>query len=375
MIPNNLKKKVIEKDYFLINLIFRFIRLSLTKRKSNVNKILILSFKNLGDTVFTIPAIKYLRRNLGNKEIVVFCFDENKSIYEIAFSDLSFVTFPKNKINLDSPFINLKVIKEIRKHSPGLIIDFTSGLFIALTLLFSRSKNNVGFNLQIFRNIYDTFSARRTKPHLNDMYLDPVKYYLKQEVELTDYQFPASMISEGSILIFPFAGWKAKEWGIKKYYELGEKLSLDYDIKFVMLPNAISNDIEDEFIKEKMDIIYTKDINELISEIKKSSLVISNDTGSIYIAALLGKPTFTIYGPTNPLYSLPYGSMHDYMQKKIKCSPEVDKQYCFKDAGRNCFCYDCMNSLSVTEVTKKVINFINKLSLSQKRNTVLYKNN
>jgi ADP-heptose:LPS heptosyltransferase len=360
---NSLKKNIAARDYFFLNYLFKFIRHILGLKNNNENKIIVISFKLLGDTVFTIPAIKYLMKNSPGKEIVIFCFEDNKSIYELLSPEITYEIFPKDKINLDSPFIRLSILQRIWKHKPGNIVDFTSGVFIALTLLLSRSKKNTGFNLPIFRQIYDCFVLKRNKSHLMDMYMEPVKKYFNQEEIQAEYIFPAKVKEEGTLLICPSAGWKAKEWGVKKFLELGLKLKMDYQIKFVFMKDSIHKDIEQEFKNEEIDIVYTKNINELINEIKNAVLVISNDSGPIYIANLLGKPTFTIYGPTNPKFSLPFGPYHSYIQKKIICSPEIDKQYCFRNAGRTCKTIDCMNLLTVEEVSAKLYDFIVLLGL------------
>ena len=94
------------------------------------------------------------------------------------------------------------------------------------------------------------------------------------------------------------------------------------------------------------------------------NLIISNDSGPLYLANLLGKPTFTIYGPTNPEYSIPFGKNHDYIQKKIECSPEKNKQYCFTNAGRKgCPSFECMNKLTIDEVLKKLNEFLSRIEM------------
>ncbi|MCZ6701456.1 MAG: hypothetical protein O6940_00275, partial [Ignavibacteria bacterium] len=78
-------------------------------------------------------------------------------------------------------------------------------------------------------------------------------------------------------------------------------------------------------------------------------------------ANMLGKPTFTIYGPTNPDYSIPYGDDHDFIIKSIHCSPEKNKQYCFTHAGMvGCPAFKCMETMGVEEVYNKLLPFVQK---------------
>jgi len=96
-------------------------------------------------------------------------------------------------------------------------------------------------------------------------------------------------------------------------------------------------------------------VENLIEHINSCSIFIGNDSGPIYIASLLGKPTITIYGPTNPEYSRPIGEHHHVIANTIKCSPEKNKQYCFTTAGMfGCPSFECMNLLNVDEVYNNV---------------------
>jgi ADP-heptose:LPS heptosyltransferase len=94
----------------------------------------------------------------------------------------------------------------------------------------------------------------------------------------------------------------------------------------------------------------------------------------LQIAALLGKATFTIYGPTNPEFHLPFGKYHAYVQKNISCSPKKNEKFCFTDAGRDgCPSFECMNLLSVEEVIPRVMDFISRLNIKKKEKQQLHK--
>lgn len=100
--------------------------------------------------------------------------------------------------------------------------------------------------------------------------------------------------------------------------------------------------------------------------IKQCSVAIGNDTGTIHIASYLGKPTFTIYGPTNPVYHLPYGKNHRYIQCRLKCSPLPNEKVCFTFGGRiGCPSNECMNLLSAKDVVDNVYDFIHFLNIEK----------
>ena len=114
-----------------------------------------------------------------------------------------------------------------------------------------------------------------------------------------------------------------------------------------------------------MKKITKKEIKETvksIKEIKKSFILIGNDSGPVNIARLLGIPTFTIFGPTNPGYHLPDDKKHKFIQGKVKCIPSESEKYCYTNAGRNgCPSFECMHSLEINTVFEKILYFCKEL--------------
>ena len=137
------------------------------------------------------------------------------------------------------------------------------------------------------------------------------------------------------------------------------------EVEIVSAENLIPTDIIHEIRDYHIPISFTTSIKDLVNKINDSSIFISNDSGPLYIANLLGKATFSIYGPTNPEFSLPFGSYHGFIQKKIPCSPN-GTQYCYTNAGLNCPSNECMNLLGVKDVYEKLKSFLGELEETQK---------
>ena len=114
----------------------------------------------------------------------------------------------------------------------------------------------------------------------------------------------------------------------------------------------------------KISLTITDTVEDMIQKIKECSLFISNDSGPVYIASLLGRPTFTIYGPTNPEYSFPFGENHRFIWKQLKCSAENDK-FCFTLGGINCPSNECMILLTEEDVLESIENFLEELGVDK----------
>jgi ADP-heptose:LPS heptosyltransferase len=82
-----------------------------------------------------------------------------------------------------------------------------------------------------------------------------------------------------------------------------------------------------------------------VALLERAELVIANDTGPMHIAAALGRPMVSIYGPTSPDRTGPYGRLETVVYLDIACRP------CY---GRQCSHISCMRKLPVESILQCV---------------------
>ncbi|UCH64573.1 MAG: glycosyltransferase family 9 protein [Ignavibacterium sp.] len=339
--------------FFLVRLLRKF-------RREEGKSIVIVSLHRLGDTVFTIPAIKEIIKHY-DRDIYIVCSKQSELIYSYVFPELNYRILCKNDFILDGRLSKGKTRKLFNNLKPKTIFDLTRSVQSAFLIFNSPARELIGANDEHFRAIYTNFTTIRKTPHLVDAYLDVVNTKFKIENDKGIKEFKTNFNKDGKILIHPFGGWAAKEWELDKFILLAEKLHLEYSVEIIVPPNSINSQAKLGVDIQEIPISETNSITDLIDKIKECSLFIGNDTGPLYIASMVGKPTFTIYGPTNPDYSIPFGDNHKFISKIIGCSPEKNKQYCFTHAGRvGCPAFKCMELLDVDEVYNKLLPFIQK---------------
>lgn len=344
-----------------------YIKRKIYKRKYSNEAVLILSLRKLGDTIFTIPAINYLINNC-NKKISILCFAESKILYELEFAEegrLNYLIVPKDYLKWEGRLISQKDKNNLLSNQRfETIIDLTGTILSASILFRTKANKIVGVNDVYFKNIYDSYLPIQNSSHLMDIYFDSISLVTPLKGISKFKMFKPNFQAKEPILIHPMAGWKAKEWGVKKFIELAGLISEYHRVRIVLPKYAIAKDTLYDGLSNSVELVVTNTLNELISEIENSSILISNDSGPIHIASLLGKATFTIFGPTNPIMHIPYGTHHSYIQKVLICTPKQENKYCFADAGRNgCPSNECMQQLRIDEVFNAIILFLNKLKI------------
>ena len=87
-------------------------------------------------------------------------------------------------------------------------------------------------------------------------------------------------------------------------------------------------------------------LEELIDELRDCDLLLTNDTGTMHLAALLRVPTISIFGSTEPLRTGPLGRGHRIFRHHVECSP------CFL---RECpLDFRCMRAVTSAEVVAAI---------------------
>jgi heptosyltransferase-2 len=356
------KNKVVNQISNTILKLFFYLTRRLCKAFAYKNgNIIIISLHKLGDTVFTIPAVREIQKSC-QKKITILCYPETVSIYKFGLTNVEYCNVKHNYFSFGNRIASTKARKLLKKLKPEMIYDLT-GVMTSASLIFNvRAKEIIGKNRDVFKPIYDRYSPLIFNSHLMDFYINAVSYKNSSPIQDSVKEFPIHLNHKKRILIHPFAGWRAKEWNLNKFMELAVSLKEDYEVALTMQSKTVTKDIVDEVMNNRISLLQMDSIDALIHCIQDSVVLIGNDSGPIQIASLLGKPTFSIYGPTNPEFHIPYGKFHEFCKSELKFVPGKEEKLCFTYGGRyGCPSFECMHQLSVDDVSNHVREFLNRV--------------
>lgn len=144
-----------------------------------------------------------------------------------------------------------------------------------------------------------------------------------------------------------------KTWNIDNWILLSTRL-LDVGINVVFLGgNKESLIVKEANMPKKgnfFDFTGCMSLEESVSVLNNSSIVIGCDTGLMHIAASLNVSSIFLLGPTSPTQSSGYSDYSDSIYLDYSCAP------CY-GTGRDLFCKDnlCVKNISVDAVYHKVL--------------------
>lgn len=137
---------------------------------------------------------------------------------------------------------------------------------------------------------------------------------------------------------------RAKHWGDERYCEVADRLRADgYDVILLTSPGER---VQAETIASACNglpmIGQSGDVLELAAAIAHCSVVITNDSGPLHLAAALAVPSVSIFGPTDPGRTVIPGASR-VLRKPVGCQPCYQRQCPLRH-------HRCMTEIPVDDV-------------------------
>ncbi len=300
--------------------------------------LLIILMGSLGDVVRGLCLVSHIKNNLPKSRITW--------IVEPAWSELvgfhpqidKMIIFnrPKNILGV----LNLQ--KDLAREHFDITFDlqrhFKSGFFSLL----SGAKRRIGFNRKNAKEFNWIFNNEHIENIIDELLLPKWRHYLKfteylglPEPAFLDFGFSSldvqtiapgiiTKISNPFIAVVIGTSWESKEWFFQGYYELVENI-LSSGSRQVVLLGDHSKTASAAELCEKVDsrrlinLVGKTSLLELVAVLKAAVASVGPDSGPAHLAAAVGTPFVTLFGPTSPRRAAPYKYEHLVVQSDINC--------------------------------------------------------
>jgi ADP-heptose:LPS heptosyltransferase len=121
------------------------------------------------------------------------------------------------------------------------------------------------------------------------------------------------------VALHPGAGKPPNQWPAKCFSRVADSLAEEFQVDLFISEGPMDSQPVSEMrllLKHKATLITGLPIREVAAILKQMDLVISNDTGIMHVAAAVGVPVLSLFGPTDPLQWAPIGDKHRFIQAK-----------------------------------------------------------
>lgn len=325
-------------------------------KEIKTGKFLIIRFSSIGDIVLTTPVIRNLRKRFPDATIDFLTKEKFASIVQ------------------SNPYINnvlllkddiAETIEEIKNENYDQIIDLHHNL---RTMRIKSALPSIPFHsfnkLNVQKWIYTNFKINLLpQKHIVDRYMETVAgfgvtndgfgldFFIPEGERIKEDDIPFSH-THGFVAIVVGAAHNTKKMPVEKLKELVGKIKLP----IVLLGGKDDFENGEKIAEDDPVKIYNAcgkfSLNESADIIRKSSLVVSHDTGLMHIAAAFKKKTLSVWGNTVPSFGMfPYQTEYEIFQvNKLWCRP------CSKTGFSKCPLrhFKCMNKQDLDEIAKSV---------------------
>ena len=132
--------------------------------------------------------------------------------------------------------------------------------------------------------------------------------------------FPAGGVNPGTVMV-------TKRWTVAGYREVCEQLSRRYGARVLLVGSQDDAAVGDELAagwSEARPLIRAEGQTPLMvlaALLRRCALFIGGDSGPLHMAAAVGTPTVSLFGPTDPKLLAPRGETHRVLFKSPECAP------------------------------------------------------
>jgi lipopolysaccharide heptosyltransferase I len=167
-----------------------------------------------------------------------------------------------------------------------------------------------------------------------------------------EFQRYGLSVDQSWIAVHISARWPTKRWPLESFAAVLDRLE-----KERLGPTVLIGASDDRTDVDRLRSLGTTAFIDLTGRVplrclpatlSKASIMITNDSGPMHIAAAFGVPVVAMFGPTSAARTGPYGKGHHVLSEAVPCSP------CFSRVCRHSPHMECLYRIQPNQVVEAV---------------------
>jgi len=279
-------------------------------------RLLFVTLSNIGDLVMTTPLLEALHMSYPNHLIDIVADPRSSELLKPCPYLGRLVHKNKNAGIAGS----CELVMQLREHAYDVAIDLRSVLLTLFIRCSERGFKRRGTSLGDHA-VQHHFTALRSSVGA-DIKIPPAKLWLDEPTQAKAIALLAGLPPGRRLIVAPGANWPGKIWPIEHFIASIDNLAPHFDSALVV------GSSEDRALGERLmsgqrlpmlNIAGDTTLLEVAACMSGASVFLGNDSGLGHMAAALGVPTLTVFGPGRPARYRPWGP-----QSEIVLAPNAN---------------------------------------------------
>ncbi len=347
------------------------------KKPEDFKKILLMKFFGMGSIILSIPLFNLIRENFPAASITFLTFNQNRELgNRLKLADKYYFLRTDTLYHFVLDVIKILIKLRRERYDAVLDLEFFSNFSLIMSYL-SGAKWRTGYYVRGTARGYilDTTVYFNQSKHVSEVFamlfnglkdgsgINPViKFNIANYLNISEkkgsvFKKLGILNNRRPLIVLNVNASELcieRRWPAERFIQLSEYLIKNYNARLLF----IGADYDYEYVKSVVDRISDKEnalniagktsLDDLINLLQEADLFISNDSGPLHLASLLGKPSVSFFGPETPRLYGPINGRHLVFYKDVYCSPCLNVYNAKTSAcnGRNI----CMDQITVDEV-------------------------
>jgi heptosyltransferase-2 len=330
----------------------------------------------LGDTVMATPALRTLRQNFPQTHITYLGRSGPLAVLADApWSDATIELPPPGTSEYRQQFFPL--VQRLARERFDYALLMPNSFSSALLVFLARIRQRIGYD----RDGRGVFLTDRLLPAKDNGRFVPgpmIQYYLALAGYLGASQSDTAMelftspedetaidrllpqwglgADHGILVLHPGGGFgPSKRWPPERFARVADVLAERFDLAVALSAGPTESDVaqalQDSMSRPAVNLAPKNiSIGQLKVLLRRSRLMISNDTGPRHVAVAFGVPVVTIFGSTDPAWTDTFFDGERIVRAQVDCGP-CQKKTCKQD-------HRCMERISPNMVLAPAVELL-----------------